>query len=112
MSESIVWQVADVPGRSSRPECAHLGEAADVVTGPGQGCEECLRLGTQWVHLRACLVCGRVGCCDSSPEKHASAHAHGVDGHDLARSVEPGEDWAWCYADELFLVPAEGNPAL
>jgi Zn-finger in ubiquitin-hydrolases and other protein len=68
------------------------------------GCEDCLAIGGTWVHLRMCQTCGRVGCCDSSPHRHASAHARSV-GHPIARSAEPGEDWSWCYVDELaFLV--------
>jgi hypothetical protein len=66
------------------------------------GCEECLRLGTPWVHLRQCLTCGEVGCCDSSPMRHAHAHA-GSTGHVIVRSIEPGESWRWCYADEQFV---------
>nr|WP_259465036.1 UBP-type zinc finger domain-containing protein [Streptomyces sp. TLI_171] len=69
------------------------------------GCEDCLRDGGRWVHLRACLVCGHVGCCDDSPGQHAHAHARTTAGHHLARSLEPGEAWAWCYTDELYLHP-------
>lgn len=67
---------------------------------PG-GCEECLELGTPWVHLRLCLICGHVGCCDSSPMRHASAHASPT--HPIVRSLEPGEDWRWCYIHEEFV---------
>ena len=66
------------------------------------GCEECLRLGTPWVHLRLCLTCGHVGCCDSSPMRHARAHAHMV-GHPIVQSVEPGEKWRWCYVHENYV---------
>jgi hypothetical protein len=66
------------------------------------GCEECLRLGSPWVHLRLCLTCGHVGCCDSSPLKHARAHAHAL-GHPIVSSLEPGEDWRWCYVDETYV---------
>jgi hypothetical protein len=66
------------------------------------GCGECLRLGTPWVHLRLCLTCGEVGCCDSSPMRHARKHAATV-GHVIVQSLEPGEDWRWCYADEQFV---------
>lgn len=84
-------------------ECSHrdaialtrLPEAVD-------GCEDCLATGDLWVHLRICLSCGRVGCCDSSPNRHASAHA-AASGHPLIRSLEPGEEWAWCYPDRLAL---------
>nr|WP_238162106.1 UBP-type zinc finger domain-containing protein [Micromonospora endolithica] len=73
------------------------------------GCQECLLEGSTWVHLRLCLSCGHVGCCDSSPRRHASAH-YRQEEHAIAASVEPGEDWAWCYLDETLLnrvdVPA------
>jgi len=64
------------------------------------GCEECLRDGTRWVHLRLCLECGHVGCCDSSVMKHATAHFHETD-HPVMRSIEPGEAWRWCFVDEI-----------
>jgi uncharacterized UBP type Zn finger protein len=67
------------------------------------GCEECLATGGQWLHLRICLECGKVGCCDDSPNRHASAHAHSS-GHPLIRSLEPGEVWSWCYVDEVAMV--------
>jgi hypothetical protein len=66
------------------------------------GCEECLRLGTPWVHLRLCLTCGHVGCCDSSPMRHARAYAHKV-GHPIVQSMEPGENWRWCYVHENYV---------
>jgi Zn-finger in ubiquitin-hydrolases and other protein len=71
------------------------------VTPRTRGCEECLRMGTPWLHLRLCLTCGHVGCCDSSPMRHARAHA-GVIGHPIVSSLEPGENWRWCYVDEAF----------
>jgi hypothetical protein len=64
-------------------------------------CEECVRLGSTWVHLRMCLVCGNVGCCDSSKNKHAAKHFHKTK-HPVMRSNEPGESWVWCYVDEVF----------
>lgn len=67
-----------------------------------KGCEDCLRLGTPWVHLRLCLTCGHVGCCDSSPMRHARAHAHTVE-HPIVQSIEPGEDWRWCYVHEDYV---------
>ncbi|WP_414635581.1 UBP-type zinc finger domain-containing protein [Actinophytocola sp.] len=73
-----------------------------VVPRTPQGCEECLALGTGWVHLRVCLTCGHVGCCDSSPGKHARAHA-GHLGHPIVASLEPGERWRWCYVHEAFV---------
>ncbi len=69
------------------------------------GCEDCLRAGDKWLRLRICLGCGHVGCCDDSPNRHATAHA-GAAGHPIIRSLEPGEEWAWCYIDGIgFLVP-------
>lgn len=67
-----------------------------------EGCEECLALGTRWVHLRMCQSCGHIGCCDNSPEKHATGHFEQT-GHPIIRSVEPGEGWSWCYEDEVML---------
>ncbi len=65
-------------------------------------CEECLKTGDPWLHLRLCLTCGHVGCCDSSPNKHATRHYHGTH-HPIMRSFEPGETWGWCYPDHLML---------
>jgi uncharacterized UBP type Zn finger protein len=79
--------------------CSHLNEIMDV-TPSGNGCVECLASGDRWVHLRLCRTCGHVGCCDSSPNRHATAHYHGTD-HPLITSYEPGEDWWWCYADQV-----------
>ena len=67
------------------------------------GCEECLKIGSPWLHLRMCMSCGKIGCCDSSPNRHARLHAAEV-GHAIARSAEPGEDWSWCFFDEVELV--------
>jgi hypothetical protein len=67
-----------------------------------EGCEACLQAGSAWVHLRLCLTCGFVGCCDSSPNRHARRHAHFA-GHPIVRSFEPGEDWRWCYVDETYV---------
>ena len=67
------------------------------------GCEECLREGGVWLHLRICLECGHVGCCDDSPNRHATAHYH-ASGHPLIRSLEPGEEWSWCYIDEVGML--------
>lgn len=78
--------------------CTHVA-AVDGVQPRTAGCEECLRDGTSWVHLRVCMTCGHVGCCDSSPSKHATAHFHET-GHPIARSLEPGETWGWCYIDK------------
>jgi uncharacterized UBP type Zn finger protein len=75
------------------------------------GCEECLKTGDRWVHLRMCLTCGKIGCCDSSPNRHASRHFREV-GHPLVRSAEPGEDWSWCFADEVTIFFGEDGQAL
>lgn len=84
--------------------CTHLEFIRDVRPS-APGCEDCLRTGSWWVHLRICMACGYVGCCDSSPNKHASRHGRTV-GHPVVRSLEPGEDWLWCFVDEVFLTPA------
>ena len=70
-----------------------------------EGCEECLQMGDKWMHLRLCLICGHVGCCDSSKNKHATRHFHETQ-HPLVRSLERGEQWAWCYADDEFFENA------
>jgi hypothetical protein len=86
-------------------QCSHLGEVRDVEPRTPAGCEECLEMGSDWVHLRLCLECGHVGCCDNSPNKHATAHFR-AEKHPLIKSFERGEDWGWCYVDEVFLEPA------
>ncbi|MEU8773354.1 UBP-type zinc finger domain-containing protein [Streptomyces sp. NPDC048606] len=97
------WVVAPDPGRPEGRTCPHVAEAAPVVG--EDGCGRCLAAGWPWVRLLVCLGCGHTGCCDSSRGKHAWAHADET-GHPLARSAGEGEDWAWCYVDELYLVPA------
>ena len=79
--------------------CTHLDEIRDVAPN-SRVCEQCVATGSTWVHLRMCLTCGQVGCCDSSPNRHASAHYHGAH-HPIIRSVEPGEAWRWCFVDEV-----------
>ena len=81
--------------------CEHLGQIRTVTPG-ATGCQECLATGEQWVHLRLCLICGHVGCCDSSRNKHATKHFHAT-GHPIIQSFEPGEDWRWCYIDEAIV---------
>jgi monovalent cation:H+ antiporter-2, CPA2 family len=81
--------------------CSHLNQVRTVVPS-ARGCEECLALGDTWVHLRLCLTCGHVGCCDSSPNKHATAHFAKAS-HPLIKSLEPGEEWGWCYQDQIYL---------
>jgi hypothetical protein len=89
---------------SSEPTCSHL-DTITITELPASvpGCEDCLELGEVWLHLRICLGCGHVGCCDNSPGRHATAHAN-LSGHPLIRSLEAGEDWSWCYVDELAMV--------
>jgi uncharacterized UBP type Zn finger protein len=90
---------------TSTLECGHLDEIHNVQPSSTRGCEACLAIGDRWVHLRECLVCGNVGCCDSSKNKHATAHFHETQ-HPLIKSFQPGEDWAWCYVDEVMFEPA------
>ena len=80
--------------------CPHFDQIRPVTPG-ANGCEECLRTGESWVHLRLCLSCGHVGCCDDSKNKHASAHFRKTQ-HPIVRSFEPGESWGWCFVDEAF----------
>jgi len=88
--------------------CTHLNQirkapsAAELETLYTGGCPDCLAVGDTWVHLRLCLECGHVGCCDSSKNKHATAHYHSTQ-HPIMRSIEPGEDWGWCYTDQADL---------
>jgi uncharacterized UBP type Zn finger protein len=86
------------------PVCSHLDQISDVEP-HSNGCEECLAMGDTWVHLRLCRTCGHVGCCDSSKNKHASAHFRRVH-HPIVASLEPGEEWSWCYVDLVMLQPA------
>lgn len=89
-------------------QCTHLDQV-EFVQAPADvaGCEDCLQQGTRWVHLRMCQECGHIGCCDSSPETHATKHFHATE-HPVVRSVEPGEDWSWCYVDQvMFRLVAE-----
>jgi uncharacterized UBP type Zn finger protein len=87
---------------SSAP-CTHL-DSVERIELPAEiaGCAECLEQGMRWVHLRMCQECGHIGCCDNSPGKHATGHFHET-GHPIIRSAEPGEDWSWCYVDEVML---------
>ena len=83
--------------------CSHLEKFERKRTSPvhpsGHGCKECLETGDEWVHLRLCMACGHVGCCDDSPNRHATRHHHATR-HPVIKSFEPREDWAWCYVDE------------
>jgi uncharacterized UBP type Zn finger protein len=80
--------------------CEHLKEIK-AVTPSADGCEDCLKIGGRWVHLRLCETCGHVGCCNSSPNKHAAKHFYATD-HPIMKSFEPGEDWGYCYVDDRF----------
>jgi uncharacterized UBP type Zn finger protein len=80
-------------------QCKHLDQVK-ITTTNKHVCEDCVKIGDTWEHLRLCLTCGHVGCCDSSKNKHATKHFRGT-GHPLVRSIEPGERWTWCYADEM-----------
>jgi hypothetical protein len=87
--------------------CTHVDQVT-VFELPARtdGCEDCLAMGAEWLHLRICLECGHVGCCDDSPNRHATAHAR-ASSHPIIRSLEPGEEWCWCFIDELALaIPA------
>lgn len=85
-------------------ECIHVGNITNHTANTPEGCEECLEMGDSWVHLRLCDKCGHVGCCDNSKNKHATKHFH-ASGHPIIKSFQPGEDWGWCYVDELFFEP-------
>jgi uncharacterized UBP type Zn finger protein len=88
------------------PHCSHLEQIRAVRPSNLTGCEDCMKAGYRWVHLRVCLTCGYVGCCDSSIHKHASKHVQ-ASGHQLVKSFEPGEVWLWCYADKELMVPVD-----
>jgi hypothetical protein len=84
-------------------DCQHFHQFPPRA-GNSKGCEECLRMGDTWVHLRACSVCGHVGCCDDSKNKHATKHFHATK-HPVMRSYEPGDTWGWCYVDNIMKDP-------
>jgi uncharacterized UBP type Zn finger protein len=83
-------------------KCQHVSQIQNVKPS-AKGCEECLKTGGTWVHLRLCLSCGHVGCCDSSPGTHATKHFH-ASGHPIMKSHQPGENWMWCYVDNDFVT--------
>jgi uncharacterized UBP type Zn finger protein len=91
-------------GKLVQSECTHLDQIQEVSPS-AQGCEDCLKTGDEWVHLRMCLVCGHVGCCDNSKNRHATRHFHATK-HPIIKSLEPGENWMWCYLDDYLHVPA------
>ena len=82
-------------------ECTHTDQIK-IMKPQAHVCEECVKLGDTWVHLRLCMICGKVGCCDSSKNKHATKHFHAAK-HLSMRSIERGENWGWCYIDEVEL---------
>lgn len=86
---------------SRNSACSHADMVKDVKPHT-RGCEECLQTGDSWVHLRMCLTCGHIGCCDSSKNRHASKHFHDTQ-HPLIESAQPGENWRWCYIDQVYL---------
>ncbi|HWT91791.1 MAG TPA: UBP-type zinc finger domain-containing protein [Solirubrobacteraceae bacterium] len=89
------------------PRCTHLDHVLlTELPESADGCEECLASGGKWLHLRLCLECGHVGCCDDSPNKHATAHSR-TTGHPIIRSIEPGENWSWCFVDEKGMILSE-----
>jgi uncharacterized UBP type Zn finger protein len=85
----------------STTTCTHIEQIQDVIPS-ANGCEDCLKIGDSWVHLRQCLICGHVGCCDSSKNRHATRHFH-TSGHPLVKSFELGEQWGYCYVDQAFI---------
>lgn len=90
--------------------CTHVDPSAEVEPS-SDGCEDCERIGDQWAHLRICMTCGHVGCCDSSPNRHATAHFREHHDHPVIRSYEPGEDWWWCYVDDAAFELSDAPPA-
>ena len=81
-------------------ECTHTDQIRDVEPWTPEGCEECLATNGEWLHLRICLSCGHIGCCDDSPNQHATKHFHSA-GHPIIQSFEADEDWRWCFIDEV-----------
>lgn len=82
------------------PQCEHVKDIKTYIP-RAKGCEECMKMGDRWIHLRVCLICGHVGCCNSSKNKHATQHFKET-GHAMMRSLEPGEVWGYCFVDDIF----------
>ena len=102
-------QPEDESGEITMSCCSHLSEINNNVTPKTpNGCEECLKMGDRWLHLRLCVTCGHVGCCEDSKNKHATKHFHSTN-HPIIKSFEPDEDWGWCYVDELFFESFPGS---
>lgn len=89
-------------GSLSSDGCSHIGEIENVHAS-ASGCEDCLKINGEWVNLRICLTCGHVGCCDDSPNRHATAHYH-ASGHPVIQSFNPGEEWVYCYPDDVIIA--------
>ena len=104
-SVRIVASIQDAVAQGSLDNkgCTHISQQQDVIPS-ADGCEDCLKLGDNWVNLRLCLTCGYVGCCDSSKNKHATRHYH-ESNHLMIVSYEEGENWLWCYQDEVVIEP-------
>jgi uncharacterized UBP type Zn finger protein len=103
-SSSVALFTRDYVSRmASNPYCSHI-DTIDRVPPTSRVCDECVALGDTWVHLRACLSCGHVGCCDASKNKHATKHYHRSQ-HPLIQTIEPGEDWIYCYVDDVAMDP-------
>lgn len=100
---SLLDRIRSVRGNNTLPDqgCQHKDQIREV-TPSAEGCEDCLKTGDPWVHLRMCLTCGYVGCCDNSPNRHATKHYRATE-HPLITSFEPGEDWIWCYEDKALI---------
>ena len=86
----------------AKSSCTHIKDHIKAVKPSSKGCEDCLKTGDTWVHLRMCLECGHVGCCDSSKNRHARAHAEATQ-HPIIQSAERGENWRWCYVDQVYI---------
>ena len=100
---------AQIEGTGTLAEtCTHLDTITEV-TPSALGCEECLQSGSRWVHLRLCRTCGHVGCCDSSPNRHATAHFHAT-GHPIIEGYDPPEGWGWCYVDRMEVDVGQPTP--
>jgi len=90
--------------KKTDPSCPHRGAVNPDTRPKSRGCEECLAMGDSWVHLRLCMACGHVGCCDDSKNRHGTKHFEGT-GHPIIRSLEPGETWGWCFVDKVTFDP-------
>jgi uncharacterized UBP type Zn finger protein len=99
---AVCFPKSQLEGEKMATQCTHLADHLKKVKPRTKGCEECLKLGDTWVHLRMCLECGHVGCCDSSKNRHARAHFHETQ-HPLIQSAEKGENWRWYYIDDMYL---------